>query len=67
MQCWYCGETDMSPETDGTHEYLKCPNCGATHTELPRPSGGRAYGLDFDRETDMRIAPVKPKGRGRKK
>ena len=55
MQCWYCSEADMSPETDGAHEFQKCPNCGATQTELP---GSRLeYGRKYDGETDMRMTP----------
>lgn len=46
MRCWYCLKAEMVEVEDGVLQWLKCPKCGATHTDIPEP---KKFGLARER------------------
>ncbi|GAI35180.1 unnamed protein product, partial [marine sediment metagenome] len=37
MRCWYCGKSEMALAPELGSQWVKCPICGATWTEVPKP------------------------------
>lgn len=57
MECWNCGAEMISREDDRHHPYLLCPQCGATHTEVPElgPDPLADHGYYIKDESGVRV------------